>query len=178
MFSNVIIYMSEIDKKISELFYNSKTGLSNVDKLYRKLKESGENVTRSQIKKFLDKQYVQQVFKENKRPAKFSSIIADDIRSEYQMDIIIYDRYEYHKYKYLLCVIDIHSRYALAKAMTTRKNETIMDKIKEIFKQMGKPDKISCDNEFGTNEFNKYCEKNNIETIYSEPNDIQKNRES
>jgi hypothetical protein len=91
------------------------------------------------------------------------------------MDIIVYDRYEYHKYKYILCVIDIHSRYALAKPMTTRKNEIIMKNIIEIFDEMGKPKLISCDNEFATIEFNKYCIKNEIEVNYSEPNDIQKN---
>jgi len=163
------------DKKLSELFYNSKTGLSNADKLYKKAKEYGLKVTKKEVKEFLDKQYVSQIFKEQKRPEKFSSITADKIRDEYQMDIIVYDRYEYHKYKYILCVIDIYSRYASAKAMTNRRNETIMKKIIEIFSEMGKPKLISCDNEFATIEFNKYCLKHEIDVNYSEPNDIQKN---
>eukprot|EP01038_Epipyxis_sp_PR26KG_P013573 gene13573-18215_t len=161
--------------QLSELYYNSKTGLSNADKLYKKAIEIGLKVTKKEVKEFVDKQFVDQIFKQQKRSEVFSSITADKIRDEYQMDIIVYDRYEYHKYKYILCIIDIHSRYAFAKPMTTRKNETIMKKIKEIFDEMGKPKLISCDNEFATNEFNKYCTENDIDVNYSEPNDIQKN---
>ncbi len=43
------------------------------------------------------------------------------MRDNYQMDIIVYNRYEYHKYKYILVVIDIYSRFAQARAMTNRK---------------------------------------------------------
>jgi hypothetical protein len=91
------------------------------------------------------------------------------------MDIIIYDRYEYHNYKYILVVVDIYSRYAQARAMINRKNETIMYNLKDIIKVMGKPEKFSCDNEFATKEFEKYCNKYDIDVIFSEPNDIQKN---
>ena len=163
------------DKKLSDLYYNSKTGLSNADKLYKKAIENGLKVTKKEVKEFVDKQYVNQIFKDQKRPEQFSSITADKAGDEYQMDIIIYDRYEYHKYKYILCVIDIYSRYALAKPMTTRRNEVIMKNMIEIFNEMGKPKLISCDNEFATIEFNKYCLKNEIDVNYSEPNDIQKN---
>ena len=39
---------------------------------------------------------------------------------------------------------------------------------------MSIPKKISCDNEFATKEFEKYCDQYNIDVIFSEPNDIQK----
>jgi hypothetical protein len=163
------------NKLLNDLYYNSKTGLSNADKLYKKAIEQGLKVTKKEVKEFVEKQHVDQIFKPQKRAEIFSSIIADGIRAEYQMDIIIYDRYEYHKYKYILCIIDIHSRYANVKPMTNRRNETIMKNIIKIFDEMGKPKKISCDNEFATIEFHKYCIKNDIEENYSEPNDIQKN---
>ena len=59
--------------------------------------------------------------------------------------------------------------------MTNRENETIMENIKDIIKVMGKPNIISCDNEFDTIEFKKYCLENNIGAKFSEPLEIQKN---
>ena len=45
---------------------------------------------------------------------------------------MIYDRYEYNSYKYILVVVDIHSRYADARALTNRKNTNIMSNLKDI----------------------------------------------
>ncbi len=47
--------------------------------------------------------------------------------------------------------------------------------IDKILNEMGKPKLISCDNEFDTKEFTKYCIENNIRVNYSEPLEIQKN---
>jgi hypothetical protein len=33
---------------------------------------------------------------------------------------MVYDRYEYHNYKYIFVIVDIYSRYADARAMTNR----------------------------------------------------------
>jgi transposase InsO family protein len=88
---------------------------------------------------------------------------------------MIYDRYQWKQYKYILVIIDIHSRYAEARAMTNRENTTIMENIKSIIKIMGKPKIISGDNEFNTIEFKKYCLENDIGAKFSEPLEIQKN---
>lgn len=164
-----------IDNKLQKLYYNTKTGFTSSNKLYKQARKNNIDVTQKQINEFLNNQSVVQLFKEIKKPKEFSSIVAKGIKDEYQMDIMIYDRYEYNKYKYILVIIDIHSRYAEARAMTNRNNTTIMDNIKSIFNTMGKPKIIACDNEFNTNEFNKYCVDNNISVRFSEPNEIQKN---
>jgi transposase InsO family protein len=160
---------------LKDLYYDAKTGFLSENKVYIKAKENGLKITHKEIKEFSDKQYTSQITGQDKRPKIFSSIYENKIRDNYQMDIIIYDRYEYHNYKYILVVVDIYSRYAQARAMTNRKNETIMLNLKDIIKVMGKPDKFSCDNEFATKEFEKYCNEYDIDVIFSEPNDIQKN---
>ena len=162
-------------KELEKLYYNPKTGFTSGIKFYKTAIKNNINTTQQQVNKFLDNQSVVQVFREQKKPNIFSSIVVNNIHSEYQMDIIIYDRYEFHKYKYILVIIDIYSRYASVRAMTNRKNETIMNNIKSIIKEIGKPKIISCDNEFNTLEFKKYCLENNIETHFSEPLEIQKN---
>jgi hypothetical protein len=160
---------------LKDLYYNPKTGFTSSYKLYKKARENNINVSQKDVKEFLDKQYTSQITKQVNKPKIFSSIYSDKPRDEYQMDIMIYDRYEFNKYKYIFVVVDIHSRYAEARAMTNRRNETIMTNLKDIIQSMGKPKKISCDNEFNTKEFEKYCNESNIQVNFSEPNDIQKN---
>jgi hypothetical protein len=105
----------------------------------------------------------------------FNSIYANYPKQIYQADIIIYDRYTYHNYKYILVVIDINSRYASARAMTNRKLSTIIEKFEDIIKEMGAPDKIECDNEFNKKEFIDILKANNITTIFSHPDELHKN---
>ncbi len=49
-----------------------------------------------------------------------------------------------------------------------------LNSFSHVIDEMGIPKKISCDNEFASNELKKYCVKNDIEMEFSEPNDIQK----
>jgi hypothetical protein len=146
----------DIDEYLKKLYYNKSNIVKTEKELYDIAKADGYKITHNKIKEFLKNQEINQVFYEHKKPEKFTSIFVDGIRDEYQLDLMIYDRYEYHKYKYILVVVDIYSRYALAKALTNRENPNIIKNIEEIFKVMGKPRKISCDNEFDTIEFRKY----------------------
>ena len=164
-----------VNKELEKIYYNPQMGFTSGTKLYKMAKELNIKTTQKEINEFLEKQAVVQVFREQKKPKLFSSIIADKIKDEYQMDIMIYDRYEFRKYKYILVIIDIHSRYVKARAMTNRENQTIIKNIDEILNEMGKPKLISCDNEFDTKEFTKYLIENNIGVNYSEPLEIQKN---
>ena len=166
---------SKNNEILKEIYYNPKTGFTNSNKLYLKAKDLGYNITHKEVNDFLNKQETTQITKEQKRPKYFSSITAEKIRSEYQMDIMVYDRYKYHKYKYIfVVVIDIHSRYAEARPMTNRNNKTIMNNLIDIFNVIGIPHTIACDNEFATIKFEKYCNKHDIDVKFSEPNDIKK----
>jgi len=167
--------MDNINDYLNKIYYNKNISFNTDKILYEKAKEDGYKITYKQIREYLKNQQVNQVYKEDKRPEKFSSIVADKIRSEYQMDIMVYDRYSFNNYKYVLIIVDIYSRYALGRAMTNRENTTIMKNIESIFESMGKPEEIACDNEFDTLEFRKYTLKNDIKVNYSIPNDIQKN---
>ena len=172
---NILYRYIRMIKELEKLYYNPKTGFTSGIKLYKMAIKNNIDTTQQQVNNFLENQSVVQIFKEQRKPKYFSSIIAKSINDEYQMDIIIYDRYEFHKYKYILVIIDIHSRYAQARPMTNRKNETIMINIKNIIKDMGKPKIISCDNEFNSLEFEKFALENNIQVHFSEPLEIQKN---
>jgi hypothetical protein len=105
----------------------------------------------------------------------YNTIIASGYRADYQIDIIVYDRFEFHHYKYILCVIDVYSRYASCRAMTNRKNETILEELKSIFDEMGVPRAINSNNEFNKAMLNEYFDKNDITCYYSQVDEINKN---
>lgn len=53
-----------------------------------------------------------------------------------------------NRYRYILTCIDVHSRYAAARAMTNRNAPTIKQHLESIFDEMGYPQNINCDQEF------------------------------
>ena len=162
-------------ENLKEIFYNPKTGYISLDKLYQKIKDNKINLTYKQVKDFYESQALTQVMKPIRKSKKFNSIYANYPRNMYQMDIIIYERYTYHIYKYILVVIDIYSRYASARAMTNRRMETIIENFNDIIKEMGKPDKLECDNEFNKKEFIDVLKADNIIPIFSHPDELHKN---
>ena len=161
--------------ELKELFYDPKTGYISIDKLYTKVKNNKLDLTYKQVKDFYDSQGVNQVMKPARKTKKFNSIYANYPRQIYQADIIIYDRYTYHNYKYILVVIDIYSRYASARAMTNRRMETIIENFNDIIKELKAPEKIECDNEFNKKEFIDILKSDNIIPIFSHPDEMNKN---
>ena len=130
-----------------------------------------------EVQKFYQNQEIIQ--KTKRKPLKvdrvYNTIVASGYGADYQIDIIVYDRFEYHRYKYILCVIDVHSRYACCRAMTNRKNETILEELKSIFDEMGIPQAINSDNEFNKAMLNDYFDENDITFLFSQPDEINKN---
>lgn len=162
--------MREILKK---LYYDPATGYQSINRFYKRAKKEIPSLTIKDVQTFLEQQETQQINKETRKPKHFTNIKAYKPRYSYQMDLMIYDRYESNRYKYILVVIDVHSRYVTAKALTSREN--LLTHIKEIFDEMGKPENVNCDLEFNTREINKYFEENKIIPWFSEPDEINKN---
>ena len=161
--------------KLKKIYYDVKKGYVSLDKLYKKAKEEIPDITRKDVLNFLEEQEVVQLTKETKKPKEFNSIYVKGIRDNYQIDIIIYDRYKIDGYQYILCVVDVHSRYAMCRSMTNRENINILYKLKDIFKENGFPKNINCDNEFNTKILNEFFSKNNIVCHYSEVGELNKN---
>jgi hypothetical protein len=160
--------------ELSKIYYNPKSGYISLDKLYKKAKKEISDLTLKEVKKFLEEQETYQVNKQVKKPTEYNTILANKIRDNYQMDIIVYDRYTVNNYKYILCVIDVHSRYVSCRAMTNRTNETILKNIKEIFDSMGVCKNLNADNEFNTKLLTDYFNKKKIILHFSEVGEINK----
>ena len=160
--------------EIIDFIKDPKLGLFNVNKLYPKIKKLGYDISKKELTDIIHKEYFYEMTKPQSKPI-FNQIYAPDVGDNFQIDIMIYDRYTYHNYKYILCCIDVKSRYAQCRPMTNRNNETILKNLKDIFNEMGIPKSISCDLEFNTHSMKKYADDNNIEFYFSEANDTVKN---
>lgn len=160
---------------MQELYYDPTRGFMAVDKLVRKLREEGRNdISRKEVQSFLEKQKTYQLNKQNRLPSAYSTYWVAKNRDEYQVDLMVYDRFEMNNYKYVLCVIDIHSRYVWAKALTNKRLDTYKEAFTEVFESMGKPKTISGDQEFQKME-GWFLQRGVQDFQWSAPNQIHKN---
>lgn len=166
--------MSEY-QKLKKLFYNPKQGLNSVDKIKIKAEENEIDLKPQDIEEFYNKQPITQIMKPIRKPPAFSSYVANYPGHIYQMDIIVYQKYKYHNYQYILVIIDIYSRFANARAMTNRTLPTIINKFEEMIEEMGAPFKLQSDNEFNKSEFIKVLKKYDIKARFSDPDEKNKN---
>ena len=177
--------MSNNDENIlKQLFYSPKEGFVNLQKLYNIAKNLG--FTYDEVKDFYYSQPVVQIMKPLRKPKEFNSIIANYPGDIFQLDIIVYDRYVYHNYKYMLVCIDIYSRYLSVRPMTNRRIETITNAFEDIITHkikvnkkmvydMGVPRLLESDNEFNKKTFLDLLDKYDIQYRFSDPNEIHKN---
>lgn len=161
--------------KLKQLFYDPKKGLVSLNKLKIKAKENGIELRPIDIETFYKSQTINHIMKPSRKPKHYSSYIANYPGHIYQIDIIVYRKYKYHNYQYILVMIDIYSRYTMAKAMTNRNLKTIIENFEEMIKENGLPYKLQCDNEFNKPEFLKLLKFYDIDVIFSDPNQINKN---
>lgn len=158
-----------------KIFYNPKEGLTNINKLYEKMKEIDPNITKNELQKFYDKQPITKIMKPIRKPKKFNSYVANYPGHIYQLDIINYTRFKQNNYQYIICMIDIYSRFLMAKPMTNRELPNIISNVKDMIENNGIPYKIQCDNEFNKKDFINAMEEYNIKIRFSDPNEDWKN---
>jgi len=162
-------------EEFDKLFYNPAIGLIGLDKFYTKVKEIKPNVSIADVEKYYKEQELTQVMKRQLRPKKFNTMFALYPGNIYEIDFIVYQRYEINHYKYIFCCIDIYSRFALAIPTTNMTMTTILDCIKKVIKEMGKPDIFKGDNQFNKIQFITFCKDHDIGVQFSDPDELNKN---
>ena len=153
--SQKFLHVSFMMEQLANLYYNPKSGYQSASKIKSKL----SHISSIDINKFLQQQKTFQLNKEVKKPSRYNTINASFPAQNFQIDIMIYDRFETNHYKYILVCIDVYSRYLQCRPLTNRKFPNIMKNLQNIFEQIGIPGVISCDNEFNTYSFNEYATK-------------------
>lgn len=129
---------------MESVWYDPAQGFHSVNRFHEKF----PRFPRKDVEAFIKAQPTWQLNKQPRRPSMFRSVIAPRPGHNFQVDILVYDRYKMNNYKYILTVIDVHSRYAAARALTNREAPTIKSNLQSIFEEMGVPLNINCDQEF------------------------------
>jgi hypothetical protein len=76
--------------ELRELYYSRKSGLTSLEKLWKKVKKEKLDFTRKEVQDWLAKQWTAQVTKEFRRPKKFTTIRAPRPGANMQMDLMFF----------------------------------------------------------------------------------------
>jgi hypothetical protein len=68
---------------IAEAYYDERQGFGSIEHTLKKAREKDASITRGDVKEFLDKQEV----KQQRKPTKVNSFVADLPRQEFQVDL-------------------------------------------------------------------------------------------
>jgi hypothetical protein len=151
--------------KLRELYYDPSTGFSGADKLYKRVKELGLPFTKSDIKKFLEDQEVDQVFA--KRKVKhYYPLVAYKPFSRIQIDLADVSQLAHwnQRVKFLFCGIDVYSRWAWVIPLKSKSEMEVFNAFKLIVEDIEKrtgfpPSQVDSDMEasFLSRRFKAYC---------------------
>jgi len=165
---------------LSRLFYRPRTGFMNSSKLSKKarLYPALAQTQEAQVKDWYWKQPVNQVMRKVQKPKVYTSITGEAPGTNMQMDFLIYRDHSFHKFKYILCVIDNYSRRAWAFPTTNRKGPTYTRLFEQMVQEDLKgvwPKHLNCDNEFIDGEFARMLNDHGTTVHYSEVGESNKN---
>ena len=113
--------------------YYSNYNFSSVEKLYKLMKDDNHNVKKAAIQKYIEGKKEVQLLKESKNSKlKLGHITSFKPNSVWNMDIFYLQKYHLknHGYKYILCCIDIFTRYVYCEPM---KSKEIAEVIKAFY---------------------------------------------
>jgi transposase InsO family protein len=115
-------------------------------KLYEIAKREGIKTTHKQIKEFLSKQHVSQVFRKDKPKKGF--IVAFSPEERVQMDLIDVSKFSQKNkgFSWILLIVDIFTRKVITYLLKKKDIESIEDALMEYFDEHH-PDVVTSDNE-------------------------------
>jgi transposase InsO family protein len=167
------------DEILKDTFYNPREGLTSVNKLFKTIhNKRPRSVTQAEVRDWYYKQPAVEIHRPRKRPKEFTTIDAIGPAANYQMDFAMLGPLAYFTTNYLLCIVDVYSRKAAARALKKRTAAIYMVAIEDMIKNDfdGKyPTNMNCDREFTSALFQNWAKQHNITMYYSDVDEINKN---
>ena len=142
--------------------------------LWEFAKDAGVDVTQRQVKEFLLRQESVQVSKKPRRQKFHDTIWASSPNFQWQIDVMIYNRYAYGGYSAMLNIVDVHSRKAVSIPLKSRQQNNdgdLMKALRDGANKMGveAPRNINADNEFNSKPFLAWAAKHGVNVYFSDP---------
>ena len=147
-----------IDSVLEDIYYDPKTGYGGVQALYRQLRAKGYSISLSEIRKWLKEQEAYTLHKPIKRKFIRGQTRVTGIDEQWQLDLADVSQLKKDNdgYTFLLCAIDVLSKYAWVVPIKQKSGKEMIRGLKEIIKQDGRqPLRIQSDQgrEFTNKEF-------------------------
>ena len=128
------------EQELRDIYYDPFEGYRSAEKLYRKAKEKGLNVSRKDVKNWLKTQDTYTRFKPIVRKHKYRKTFVKGLADQMQLDLLDVGKYGYKNkgYRWILTAIEILSRYAFAIPVYRKNTENMtkaVDLLLENFKK-------------------------------------------
>lgn len=148
------------ERAIAEVYYDERHGFGSIQHTLAKAREVYPGISRDEVKAFIDKQEI----KQQRKPTKVNSFVADLPRQEFQVDLA--DFGQEAKPRYCFVAIDIFSKKLFAKAMKSKSEAP--QALKPMFEELGYPTSMMSDEggEF-RGAFTKDLQQLNVEQLFS-----------
>lgn len=166
---------------LKSIYYDPKQGLRGIQSLYRAAKNKDTSITLNQVKDYIKKQEVHQVFSQPK--FKSYPLASAGPFTRLQMDLLDVSNEiprMNNQVKFLMCVIDVYSRYGFILPLKSKNENDVINAFKSIIHEIGFkfkviPDQIDCDNEasFTSRKFISYCKSLGIWLNFSAVGDFK-----
>ena len=160
-------YQDEINNLIEEAY--EETAYGGPDKIFKYLNQYHKEaqITRADIKEYLDNQHQEQILKQQKPPKALGHIVASFPFEIVQMDIFDLSKYEkYNKgFKYLMAFIDVFTRIGVLIPMKTKNIDDTTDALNFFIRVIKhKPKILMSDNDgaFTGDKFQDYLDEKDI----------------
>jgi hypothetical protein len=141
-----------MDEVLRKIYYNTKIGYCSAKRLNVQAVEElpRAHLSLEAVQQWLDGQSSYQRTKRVSKPraGKMASIDGRFATYDYQVDILVYERYEYDGFKYILMVADVYSRFLMARPLKSRNMQEVVPALMSIFEENGLPSNLTADNEF------------------------------
>jgi transposase InsO family protein len=164
-----------MEEQLRKIYYDPNTGLQGPLKLYQAAKRQDLDVTYKFVYDWLSKQAAEQVHKNHPTVKHFYPIKSGYKDHIWQTDLCDFSKtaHENNGVNYILCSIDIFTRYAWVRPLKNKQAKTVTAAMADIFKEGRIPKIMSSDNgsEFISKEFQALMKKHNIESSFNEPGD-------
>jgi Integrase core domain len=166
---------------MDQVYYKPKKGLRGVKNLSNKLKNENLSSSHEQVSNYLNKQEVFQVFKHQNKSS--FPLMSSESFSRVQLDLLDVTNEiprENAGVRYLMCLIDVTSRYGFVRTLKTKLLSEVPSQFESILEEMNKyfsksPETLDSDNEssFISKQFKDYCESKGIHQHFSDPGDYK-----
>lgn len=166
--------MGRILKKealLHQLYYDPSTGFGGIQELYKTAKRRLKSITLEDVQRWLRSQRTYTLHKPIRRKFKRRQTVVAGIDHQWQADLAdLQSVASYNSpFRYLLCVIDVFSKYAWVIPIVDKSGKTLIQAFKSILKDR-KPLSLQTDKgrEFLNKEFQSFLDQHDIHFFTSE----------